>query len=73
MSLRILCLGDSLTEGYTRFGTVWAPYSASMKDMLEQYNEKAEAGNITVSFLSASCFFLRGSLCQTLLIWRLMR
>lgn len=32
--LRILCLGDSLTEGYSHFGTKFTPYSKWMKEVL---------------------------------------
>jgi hypothetical protein len=32
--LRILCFGDSLTEGYSRFGTIYTPYSTTMKKSL---------------------------------------
>lgn len=33
--LRILCFGDSLTEGYTLFGTQFSPYSVAMKKVLD--------------------------------------
>lgn len=33
--LRILCFGDSLTEGYTLFGTRYSPYSEAMKRALD--------------------------------------
>ena len=33
--LRILCFGDSLTEGYTCFGTIYTPYSEKFKTELE--------------------------------------
>ncbi|EDN96351.1 predicted protein [Sclerotinia sclerotiorum 1980 UF-70] len=32
--LRILCLGDSLTEGYSQYGTQFYPYSKWMKEVL---------------------------------------
>jgi len=35
--LRILCLGDSLTEGYTLYGMEFSPYSRSMQNTLEMY------------------------------------
>ncbi|KAF7868576.1 hypothetical protein EAF04_005107 [Stromatinia cepivora] len=33
--LKILCLGDSLTEGYSQYGTKFSPYSKWMKEVLE--------------------------------------
>lgn len=33
--LRLLCFGDSLTEGYSRFGLIMTPYSQSLKTELE--------------------------------------
>ncbi|KAG4027404.1 hypothetical protein MFRU_030g00400 [Monilinia fructicola] len=32
--LKILCLGDSLTEGYSNYGTKFTPYSRWMKEVL---------------------------------------
>ncbi|KAJ8058387.1 hypothetical protein OCU04_012578 [Sclerotinia nivalis] len=32
--LKILCLGDSLTEGYSQYGTKFYPYSKWMKEVL---------------------------------------
>lgn len=32
--LRILCFGDSLTEGYTSFGAIYQPYSERMTQKL---------------------------------------
>lgn len=34
--LRILCFGDSLTEGFTRGGTLFHPYAKSMLATLKQ-------------------------------------
>jgi hypothetical protein len=34
-SIRILCFGDSLTEGYSCFGNRFDPYSLTMKRILE--------------------------------------
>ncbi|CAG8961910.1 hypothetical protein HYFRA_00013710 [Hymenoscyphus fraxineus] len=34
-SLKILCFGDSLTEGYTNWGMIYKPYSATLRNMLE--------------------------------------
>ena len=34
-SLRILCYGDSLTEGYSCFGMSMTPYSKTLKSILE--------------------------------------
>lgn len=34
--LRILCFGDSLTEGYSQYGTRFDPYSRTMKRVLEE-------------------------------------
>lgn len=31
---KILCFGDSLTEGYTQWGSVMAPYSTEMRRVL---------------------------------------
>ncbi|KAF7912985.1 uncharacterized protein EAF01_002006 [Botrytis porri] len=40
--LRILCLGDSLTEGYSQFGTKFSPYSKWMKEVLvEKWPDRA--------------------------------
>ena len=33
--LRILCFGDSLTEGYSKFGLIMAPYSRVLKTELQ--------------------------------------
>jgi hypothetical protein len=33
--LRILCFGDSLTAGYSKFGLIHAPYSKVLKTELE--------------------------------------
>jgi hypothetical protein len=42
-TLRILCLGDSLTAGYTAFGTTFTPYAGVMKDALQAwFNKRAE-------------------------------
>lgn len=35
-STRILCFGDSLTEGYTRGGAVFEPYSVAFKTLLKK-------------------------------------
>jgi hypothetical protein len=35
-SLRILCLGDSLTEGYTMSGVSFAPYSETLEKRLKE-------------------------------------
>ncbi|KAM3084713.1 hypothetical protein ACMFMG_003171 [Clarireedia jacksonii] len=34
--LKILCLGDSLTEGYSCFGLQFTPYSGTMKEVLQK-------------------------------------
>ena len=34
-SLRVLCFGDSLTEGYSKFGLIMTPYSKVLKTELE--------------------------------------
>lgn len=34
--LRILCFGDSLTEGYTRSGTLFHPYAESLNAYLKK-------------------------------------
>jgi hypothetical protein len=45
-TLRILCLGDSLTAGYSCYGMVLSPYSTTFKESLvqlldnEDYREK---------------------------------
>jgi hypothetical protein len=45
-TLRILCLGDSLTAGYSCYGMVFSPYSTTFKESLvrlldsEDYREK---------------------------------
>jgi hypothetical protein len=36
VALRVLCFGDSLTEGFTMMGYTFKPYSKSMKAMLEK-------------------------------------
>jgi lysophospholipase L1-like esterase len=41
--LRILCFGDSLTEGYSCFGTVMTPYSETL---LTELTNKILAGDI---------------------------
>ncbi|KAH8676489.1 SGNH hydrolase-type esterase domain-containing protein [Tricladium varicosporioides] len=33
-TIKILCFGDSLTEGYTQWGSIMAPYSTKMKSSL---------------------------------------
>jgi lysophospholipase L1-like esterase len=33
--LRVLCFGDSLTEGYSQFGLVMTPYSETLKTELD--------------------------------------
>jgi lysophospholipase L1-like esterase len=33
--LRVLCFGDSLTAGYSRFGMIMTPYSQILKRTLE--------------------------------------
>jgi lysophospholipase L1-like esterase len=33
--LRILCFGDSLTEGYNNYGLRMDPYSTTMQELLE--------------------------------------
>jgi len=35
-SINILCLGDSLTEGYSLWGTVFTPYAKNMKTWMEK-------------------------------------
>jgi len=35
-SLRILCLGDSLTDGYTMSGVSFAPYSETLEKRLKE-------------------------------------
>ncbi|KAI9053807.1 hypothetical protein LZ554_002755 [Drepanopeziza brunnea f. sp. 'monogermtubi'] len=43
--VRILCFGDSLTDGYWMYGKHRAPYSVTMKRILEEnLGEKAEMG-----------------------------
>lgn len=39
---RILCFGDSLTEGYTQGGTAFAPYSDAMASLLRKCGETVE-------------------------------
>jgi len=34
-SVRILCFGDSLTEGYSSWGQIYTPYASNMKAWLE--------------------------------------
>ncbi len=34
--LRILCFGDSLTEGYYNYGTAFSPYSDTMERTMER-------------------------------------
>ncbi|KAK0108547.1 hypothetical protein ONS95_003347 [Cadophora gregata] len=34
--LRILCFGDSLTEGYSMYGMHWSPYSKTLQTALEE-------------------------------------
>ncbi|KAH8820419.1 SGNH hydrolase-type esterase domain-containing protein [Xylogone sp. PMI_703] len=36
-AFHILCFGDSLTEGFTRFGTVFHPYAWSLKPSLQKF------------------------------------
>ena len=38
-SIRILCFGDSLTEGYSNYGTQFTPYSDEMKRKLRHLDE----------------------------------
>src|SRR6187402_3902332 len=41
--LRILCFGDSLTEGYSMFGMQFTPYSETMEIVLnERLNKNQE-------------------------------
>ncbi|CAG8977590.1 hypothetical protein HYALB_00008366 [Hymenoscyphus albidus] len=35
-SLKILCFGDSLTEGYTNWGMIFKPYSDTLRNVLEK-------------------------------------
>lgn len=34
-SINILCFGDSLTEGYTAFGSAFTPYAKAMESRLK--------------------------------------
>jgi len=47
-TLRILCFGDSLTEGFTDRGMRFEPYSAYMKAMLE----KQGIGNMKIEVVT---------------------
>jgi len=40
--LRILCFGDSLTEGYSQYGSLFTPYSDSMFALLEEKFRKGK-------------------------------
>lgn len=39
---RILCLGDSLTEGYTQQGTTFTPYSETLKAALQKSGRQVD-------------------------------
>jgi hypothetical protein len=46
--LRILCFGDSLTEGYTDHGISFAPYSDTLLQKLKSHLSLSSRYNITV-------------------------
>lgn len=39
---RILCLGDSLTEGYTQQGMEFTPYSETLKALLQKSGRQVD-------------------------------
>ena len=45
--LRILCFGDSLTEGYSAWGTRFTPYSTKLGDMLRMAFPDVEVEIVT--------------------------
>ena len=45
---RILCFGDSLTEGYTQAGTVWAPYGDALAKAINPMLRMAERRGVEV-------------------------
>jgi lysophospholipase L1-like esterase len=46
--LRILCFGDSLTEGYTQHGLNFAPYSETLLDKLRSNLSLSTRYNISI-------------------------
>ena len=40
--IRILCFGDSLTEGYTQQGTSFTPYSGVFKSFLQKSGREVQ-------------------------------
>ena len=60
--LRILCFGDSLTEGYSRFGLRFTPYSTTLVQRLqEEFGQEQDIEIVTdgVSGQAVTAGFLR--------------
>ncbi|KAI8801461.1 SGNH hydrolase-type esterase domain-containing protein [Cladochytrium replicatum] len=47
--MHILCLGDSLTEGYTKYGMFYHPYSDTLSQLLKSHNIKSSITNAGLS------------------------
>jgi lysophospholipase L1-like esterase len=59
--LRILCFGDSLTEGYNNYGLSMDPYSSTMKELLEarigdQYEIEVETDGVSGELVTGGGF-----------------
>jgi hypothetical protein len=42
MTISILLLGDSLTEGYSKYGTIYHPYGIQLKKRFEEAGTEVE-------------------------------
>jgi lysophospholipase L1-like esterase len=59
--LRILCFGDSLTEGYNNYGLSMDPYSSTMKELLEarigdEYEIEVETDGVSGELVTGGGF-----------------
>ncbi|KAE9382177.1 SGNH hydrolase [Stipitochalara longipes BDJ] len=59
--LRILCFGDSLTEGYTQHGSLFSPYSATLLHVLKSNIARSTKYNIAVDTDGMSGDLVTGS------------
>ena len=59
--LRILCFGDSLTEGYTQHGTLFTPYSETLLSTLKSNLPLASKYNIAIDTDGMSGDLVTGS------------
>ncbi|PVH72044.1 GDSL-like Lipase/Acylhydrolase [Cadophora sp. DSE1049] len=56
--LRILCFGDSLTEGYSMYGMQWTPYSETLQTRLDEqlgneWNVEIETDGVSGQLVTA--------------------